>query len=114
MLQEIERCVSNGDSFAFETTLSGLGYLKHIRDWRKLGYHVSLFYLKLTTVEMAIERVASRVIQGGHDIPENVIRRRFSASLRNFSGMYIKEVDSWALFDNSGKVLQLLEWGEIT
>lgn len=65
MLKEIAECVGRGDSFAFETTLSGLVYLRQIRKWQNQGYHVSLFFLSLPTVEMAIARVAERVRQGG-------------------------------------------------
>lgn len=76
MLEEIGLSAGRGESFAFETTLSGLSYLRHIGQWRAGGYRVSLFFLGLPNVETAIARVASRVRQGGHDIPEPVIRRR--------------------------------------
>ena len=84
MIGEIRNCVARGESFALETTLSGLGYLKHIREWRAHNYRVSLYFLALPNVEMAIARVADRVRQGGHDIPESVIRRRFVAGFYNF------------------------------
>lgn len=112
MLTEIDECVSARKDFAFETTLSGLGYLKHIKQWRQLGYHVSVFYLSLSGVELAIARVAERVRQGGHNIPDTVIRRRYAASQRNFFGRYADEVDAWAFFDNSGITPQLISWGE--
>ena len=76
MLEEIAACVRGGESFAFETTLSGKGYLRHIPQWQATGYHVSLFFLALPDEESAIARVAERVRQGGHAIPEAVIRRR--------------------------------------
>lgn len=84
MLQEIAACAARGENFAFETTLSGRGYLRHIGDWRRSGYHVSLFFLSLPTAEIAVARVAERVRQGGHDIPEVVIRRRFVTGRRLF------------------------------
>ena len=84
MLEEIAACAQHGESFAFETTLAGLSYLSHIRQWREQGYHVSLFFLALPNADAAIARVAERVRQGGHDIPESVIRRRFAAGLRHF------------------------------
>lgn len=80
--------VQRGESFAFETTLSGLGYRQHIGRWRSLGYQVSIYFLALPSVEAAIGRVVERVRQGGHDIPEPVIRRRFIAGLRNFHEHY--------------------------
>ena len=112
MLEEIADCVRKRESFAFETTLSGLSYLERIRKWREQGYHVSLFFLSLPDAETAIARVAERVRQGGHDIPEAVIRRRFAAGLRNLENAYKSEVDSWAKYDNVGERPTLLEWGE--
>ncbi|MCY1240558.1 Zeta toxin [compost metagenome] len=112
MLAEIAECARRRESFAFETTLSGLGYLRHIDAWRKSGYHVSLFFLALPTAEFAVARVAERVRQGGHHIPEDVIRRRFEAGRRNFDDRYRVAVDAWALYDNAGEEPDLIEWGE--
>ena len=88
MLQEIAACALRHESFAFERTLAGRAYLRHIEDWPRAGYPVSLFFLSLPNVELAVARVAERVRQGGHEIPEPVIRRRFSAGLRNFERHY--------------------------
>ena len=112
MLEEITDCVRKGESFAFETTLSGQSYLARIRQWREQGYQVSLFFLSLPDAETAIARVAERVKQGGHDIPEAVIRRRFAAGLRNFHEAYKSRVDAWALFNNVGEAPVLLELEE--
>lgn len=112
MLQEITSCTSKGESFAFETTLSGLAYLRHIQEWKKQGYHVTLFFLSLPSAEMAINRVAERVKQGGHHIPEDVIRRRFESGMRNFETHYRAIVDAWALYDNSNDEPVMIEWGE--
>lgn len=112
MLNEIDEAVAHGESFAFETTLAGIGYRQRIQLWRQFGYRVSLFFLRLPHAENAIARVAMRVRQGGHDIPEDVIRRRFEAGLRNFETVYKPEVDTWALYDNAGDEPILLEWGE--
>lgn len=112
MLQEISECVTRGENFAFETTLSGLTYLRHIRKWQELDYHVGLFFLGLSSVELAIARVAERVRQGGHDIPESIIRRRFFSGRSNFESHYRDAVDAWALYDNSGDEPIMLEWGE--
>ena len=112
MLAEIADCVGKGESFAFETTLAGLSYLNHIKRWREQGYHVSLFFLSLPDADAAVARVAERVRQGGHHIPENVIRRRFAAGLRNLERAYKLAVDAWAKYDNVGERPTLLEWGE--
>lgn len=113
MLQEIERHFAARDSFAFETTLSGRGYLKSIHRWKAAGYDVSLFFLSLDAPETAIKRVAQRVRQGGHHIPEAVIRRRFAAGLENFRNLYAPAVDAWALYDNTGNTPLLQEWSEL-
>ena len=80
MVQQIDECVKKNESFAFETTLSGKGYEKKIQRWKKQGYEIIMYYLKLPSVDIAIERVKLRVAQGGHDVPEIDIRRRFDRS----------------------------------
>lgn len=112
MLTEIGDCVDRGESFAFETTLAGRGYRRHILRWRAMGYRVSLYFLSLPDPEAAIARVAERVRQGGHDIPEPVIRRRFAAGLQNLEAIYKPAVDRWAVFDNAGREPVLIEWAE--
>lgn len=112
MLNELRRHFATRESFAFETTLSGRAYLRHIKDWRAAGYRVELIFLRLNNAEEAIARVAQRVKQGGHDIPEPVIRRRFTAGLENFARYYAPTVDAWALYDNSAELPQLLDWSE--
>ena len=112
MLHEIAECVANGESFAFETTLSGLTNLRHIRQWRALGYHISLFFLMLPSAEMALSRVAERVKQGGHNVPETVIRRRFAAGKHNFMTHYRAAVHAWGCYDNAGAEPIMIEWGE--
>lgn len=112
MLQEMARFFAAGQSFAFETTLSGRGYLSHIRDWQASGYRVKLIFLRLDTPEEAIARVAQRVRQGGHHIPEATVRRRFASGLANFEHLYTPVVDAWALYDNAGAQPVLLDWSE--
>lgn len=112
MLQEMADCVAHQHAFAFETTLSGLAYLRHIEQWQTQGYRVSLYFLSLPTAELAIEWVALRVRQGGHHIPEDVIRRRYIAGRKNFDHHYRHAVDKWALYDNAGNKPLLIERGE--
>lgn len=114
MLQEMDDYASRGMSFAFETTLAGRGYLHRIHNWRTAGYKVSLYFMMLDSPELAIARVAERVRQGGHDVPEPVIRRRYAAGIRNFREVYRSRVDDWMLFDNSREEPLLIEWGEVT
>lgn len=112
MLKEIDACVAKGESFAFETTLSGLAYLGKIESWHRLGYQIKLWFLSLPTDDVAVQRVAGRVAQGGHNIPELVIRRRFKAGLHNFHTRYSKVVDSWALYDIYVRPPKLIDWSD--
>ena len=107
MLQEIDAHARLGHSFAFETTLAGRSYLRRITEWRANGYHVKIFFLALATPAEAIERVRLRVSQGGHAVPEAVIRRRFEAGRCNFRDLYRHRVDFWQQFNASGTELVL-------
>jgi predicted ABC-type ATPase len=110
MLEEIDECVEAGKSFAFETTLSGHTYLNKIAVWQAHGYQVKLWFLSLPSADVAVSRVALRVTQGGHNIPEDVIRRRFKAGLDNFHSYYRPVVNSWAIYDSSGLQPKLIDW----
>jgi predicted ABC-type ATPase len=112
MLQEMDRHFAVRSSFALETTLSGRGYLRLIDSWQAAGYRVKLIFLQLDSPEEAIARVAQRVQQGGHDVPEGVIRRRFEAGRDNFRRLYAQKVDAWVLYDNAGDKPVLLDWSE--
>jgi predicted ABC-type ATPase len=92
--------------------LSGKNYARHIRRWKLAGYHVKLIFLSLPSVALAVARVKARASQGGHDIPPDVIRRRFDAGLRNLRSVYRGLVDSWVLYDNSGRMPRLLAEGK--
>ena len=111
MLNQIAANVAAGKSFAFETTLSGMNYARHIPRWRRAGYRVKLVFLSLPSVDLSIARVRGRVAQGGHSVPEATIRRRFEAGMRNFRFIYVKIVTSWALYDNAALTPRLLETG---
>lgn len=112
MLQELTRHFLAGRSFAFETTLAGRGYLRQIAHWQAAGYRVKLIFLQLASADEAVARVAQRVKQGGHDIPEQVIRRRFAAGFANFQRLYADRVDAWVLYDSGGSLPILLDWSE--
>lgn len=102
MLKEIDLYAKRGESFGFETTLSGRSYLNSVRNLKKRRYEVHFFFLWVLTVDLALTRVRARVLEGGHDVPEAVVRRRFDRSIRNFLLRYRPLGDSWMLFDNSG------------
>ena len=111
MLEEIARSAAEGSSFAFETTLSGLAYVRRIEQWRRDGYTIRLVFLKLSSVEEALARVAMRVRQGGHDVPAHVVRRRFHSGWRHFEDVYRHRVNYWRCFDNSGPMPVFLSEG---
>ena len=104
--------VRAGRSFAFETTLSGLAYARRIPRWRRAGYHVKAIFLSLPSWELAMERVRTRVAQGGHDVEGAVVRRRFGRGLANFERVYKPLVDAWVHYDNSGPAPRLVDSGD--
>lgn len=97
MPEEIQRHVAQGNTFAFETTLSGRIYAQMIPRWQAAGYRVDLVFLKLNSIRLAIDRVRDRVLAGGHSIPRDVIRRRFAAGWTNFLTLYRPLVNAWRL-----------------
>jgi predicted ABC-type ATPase len=109
MLKMMVEYLERGESFAFETTLAGRNYARSIPRWRAAGYRVTLHFLSLPSPEMAVARVAERVRQGGHHVPEDIIRRRFASGKDNFDTLYKPIVDSWLYYDNSGEEPILLE-----
>jgi predicted ABC-type ATPase len=103
MLSEIRSFAKRRVSFAFETTLSGRGYVVLLRRLKAQGYKIHVFFLWVKTVDLALSRIQERVSRGGHDVPEGVVRRRFDRSMQNFLAHYRGLADSWTLFDNSGE-----------
>ena len=109
MLDELDQSSEASESFAFETTLSGKHYLQRIQNWKDQGYIVKLWFITLSTPELAVSRVAERVSQGGHHIPEDVIRRRFAAGLKNLP-KYQKAVNSFVIFDGDKTPPEQSDW----
>ena len=101
VLNEIDLFAQRRTDFGFETTLSGRSYLSLIRGLKNQGYAVHFFFLWLSRVDLALSRIEARVLQGGHDVPEADVRRRFDRSIKNFLDLYRPLGDSWLLFDNS-------------
>ena len=102
MLERMRELRNQRESFAIETTLASKSLLPFLRKCKMTGYEIRLIFVALDNPETAIRRVAIRVAKGGHDIPEETIRRRFFRGLRNFFDRYCEEVDHWTLLDNSG------------
>lgn len=103
MLGRIRRLAANKRDFAFETTLAVRSFAPFLHRCRGEGYEVHLFYLWLRSPGLAVSRVADRVEEGGHDVPEEVIRRRYKSGLGNLFKMYLAFSDSWFFYDNSAK-----------
>lgn len=103
MLARIDLLIEEKRSFAYETTLSGLTYIKIIEKAKANGFDVTLFFLYLESVEMAEQRVAFRVKKGGHHIPKDVIERRYLKGIKNLP-KYAAIVKNWYILNNSGDV----------
>ncbi|PBQ34564.1 zeta toxin [Sphingobacteriaceae bacterium] len=101
MLHRIRELLANGNDFAFETTLSTRSYVSLIKEAKQLGYKVTLVFFWLDSFETAKERVKHRVLLGGHDIPEDIIERRYKRGIQNLTKLYISQVDYWMVFDNT-------------
>ena len=111
VLAELDRLAAARESFAFESTLSGLGYVGRLQRWKADGYFLKIVYLKLESPALALRRIATRVRQGGHDVPRADVLRRFHRSLDNFHSRYKVLADAWEVFDNSGERPRLEESG---
>jgi predicted ABC-type ATPase len=111
VLREIDRLAETRVSFAFESTLSGLSYRHRIERWKARGYRIDIVYLKLASVDLALERIAARVAQGGHHVERRDVLRRFERGWRNFENAYRPLANTWAVYDNSGRLPHLLEVG---
>lgn len=101
MIDRVIHLLKEGETFAFETTLATRSYVKLIQQAKRRGYFVTLLFFSLSTPEQAIRRVAKRVSLGGHNIPTDVILRRYTAGLENLFQLYMPVCDYWALYDNS-------------
>jgi len=108
LLTRIRELSQAGIDFGFETTLAGRNHATQLSRMKSLGYRIVLIFLWLPDANLAVNRVASRVLQGGHNIPEVDIRRRFDSGLRNFFDLYQALADDWLLFDASQITPQLI------
>jgi len=109
MLLRINELMNHSQDFAFETTLSTRSYISFIKKAKLLGYKVSLLFFWLDSPSAAKERVRYRVQHGGHNIPENIIERRYVRGIQNLMRLYIPEVDYWIVFDNTENPVLIAE-----
>ena len=104
MLHRIRELLGGKNDFGFETTLATRSYVNLIAEAKEFGYNVVLIFFWLESVDLALARVKARVEKGGHNIPSEVIKRRYNRGLENFFDLYKKLADRWAIYDNSNKV----------
>ena len=101
MLKRLKDLAAAKRDFAFESTLSSRSFAPFLRQLKAQGYEVAIYYFSLASSSLAVRRVKLRVAMGGHDVPEDTIRRRFTRSLHNFSTLYMPLADQWVVFDNT-------------
>ncbi len=114
MLERIETLMGEGVSFAIETTLATRSYKNLVFRAKEKGYVVSLLFFWLESPEMACERVAKRVAEGGHNIPIETIYRRYYLGLENFFKIFMPIVDFWALYDNNNETRIIADSNKVT
>ena len=108
MLERVETLARARVDFGFETTLAGRGYTSLLKRLKGSGYRIHVFFLWLPSVEMALARVGDRVLAGGHSVPEEVVRRRFSRGLANLFRLYAPLLDTWLVFENAEELPNLI------
>lgn len=111
MLERINTLMNSGQDFAFETTLATKSYKNLVLKAKERGYFVSLLFFWLKSEDLAVKRVETRVKEGGHNIPEDIIRRRYTNGLRNFFTIFKNSVDTWTFIDNSGDPYEVIAEG---
>lgn len=111
MLSRINKLLKNDETFAFETTLASKSFAELIKKAKSKNYKIVLLFLSLNSTELAIKRVKTRVDEGGHNVPKEVIIRRYRNGIRNLFNIYIPIVDEWILVDNSGENFQVIAEG---
>lgn len=113
MLQRVDYLMSKKETFAIETTLATRSYRNWVLRAKKNGYIVILLFFWLPSPEIAETRVAQRVASGGHNIPKEVIHRRYWHGLQNLFNIFISIVDKWSLYDNSDSMRPIVEGNKI-
>ena len=101
MLRRIHELADSKQDFAFETTLASKYFIQFVQDVKPNGYSVTLIYVWLKSVNLALRRIRHRVSLGGHNIPKDVVRRRYDRGIANLRSSYIPLADAWYVFDNS-------------
>lgn len=113
MLKRIKTLIGAGEEFAFETTLATKTHANLIKKAREKGYRVTCLFFWLRSPELAISRVQHRVEEGGHNIPTEVVKRRYTNGLKHFFSLYLPIFDNWLFVNNSGEDYEIIAEGSI-
>lgn len=113
MLQRIANLLQRKSTFAIETTLATRSYQNTVKQAKINGYEVVLLFFWLPSPEMAIKRVAIRVAEGGHNIPEDIIIRRYHNGIRNLFDIFVPIVNYWSLYDNSNGIIPIVDRNKV-
>lgn len=111
MIKRIDELIRAGESFSIETTLATRSYVKLVDRAQEQGYIVHVLFFWLRDIPLAKERVRERVLNGGHNIPDDIIERRYAAGLRNLFRLFMPKVDIWVIYDNSENRCELIAFG---
>lgn len=112
-LLRIRQLAQKRKNFGFETTLAGVTYAHLLKDLKRRGYVIRIYFLWLRDVNLALRRIAERVRDGGHNVPEADVRRRYAVGLRNLFTLYRPLADFLTIVDNSGKRPRLIAIGNV-
>ncbi|HQU83442.1 MAG TPA: zeta toxin family protein [Pyrinomonadaceae bacterium] len=110
--KRLTESLENGESLIIESTLAGLSLKKHLQKAKQNGYSISIFFVFLDSVELCLKRIKSRVENGGHNVPENDVRRRFLRANDNFWNIYKKLADEWFLILNADDAFENIVNGD--
>ena len=108
LLNELRELIDRHETFALESTLSGRTYVKLFKKAKQRGHAIELHYVWIPDLREAIRRVRQRVIEGGHDVPADDIRRRFARSIQHLLDDYASQATKWFMWDNSTPPAKLL------
>lgn len=111
MLERMRNLIESGNDFAFETTLATKTFEAILKKAKERGYKITLVFFWLDTPELAYRRVQERVEMGGHDVPKDVVYRRYNTGMRYLSRIYMPIVDYWMIIDNSNNPFRLVADG---
>lgn len=111
VLERLEALTAARADVVLETTLATRTHARRIRDWKAAGYRFELVYLRLPSADASVARVARRIAEGGHGIPEDTLRRRYPLSLDYLETVYKPLADEWKIYASGGETLELLDWG---